>query len=193
MVFQKKGPKLPDIIDLLAVIRHWKARWTMSFELFFLWCVPCSRPLEYKYVTMTRNVNTQGERATGYGVALLNTLFGSSSSSSLLQAVSPAVSHNGDMDNGWADLVFFSSFPLAPSNLGKIFPLAFYHRSKTFFYLMHGFCLKIACNLSLSTSLGTLVNLQNLRRWSTSKLKSVQCTVQSTMFSRVYTVHYTLE
>jgi hypothetical protein len=32
-----------------------------------------------------------GERATGYGVALLNTLFGDSSESTILQRIAPAV------------------------------------------------------------------------------------------------------
>merc|ERR1712059_185763 len=46
-----------------------------------------------------------GERATGYGVALLNTLFGAASSSSLLQGASPAVEAN----NGSPDLEMHNS------------------------------------------------------------------------------------
>ena len=42
-----------------------------------------------------------GERATGYGVALLSVLFGSASSAPLLQSAAPAVSSdNGLMDDG---------------------------------------------------------------------------------------------
>ena len=36
-----------------------------------------------------------GERATGYGVALLNTLFGASSKAEILQAASPGTMQNG--------------------------------------------------------------------------------------------------
>jgi probable aminopeptidase NPEPL1 len=41
-----------------------------------------------------------GERATGYGVALLSSLFGSQSSSSLLQAACPTTENEDNMDNG---------------------------------------------------------------------------------------------
>lgn len=37
-------------------------------------------------------VSFQGDRATGYGPALLNTLFGQKSSSKLLQSIAPPIS-----------------------------------------------------------------------------------------------------
>merc|ERR1712126_454968 len=40
-----------------------------------------------------------GERATGYGVSLLNSLFGTASKAALLQAASPAID-NGTLDDG---------------------------------------------------------------------------------------------
>ena len=39
-----------------------------------------------------------GERATGYGVALLNVLFGASSGAALLQAAAPNCQTDGDSD-----------------------------------------------------------------------------------------------
>lgn len=39
----------------------------------------------------------QGDRATGYGVALLNTLFGKFSGSKLLQAAAPETEINGSV------------------------------------------------------------------------------------------------
>ena len=41
----------------------------------------------------------QGERATGYGVALLNTLFGQYSKSALLREICPANEANGNAAN----------------------------------------------------------------------------------------------
>jgi len=40
-----------------------------------------------------------GERATGFGVSLLNSLFGTASKAALLQAASPAID-NGALDDG---------------------------------------------------------------------------------------------
>ena len=42
----------------------------------------------------------QGERATGYGVALLPVLFGHHSSSGLLQALSPVAEEDAVLENG---------------------------------------------------------------------------------------------
>ena len=41
-----------------------------------------------------------GERATGYGVSLLNILFGKSSSAEMLQLVSPVTHGNGLVEDG---------------------------------------------------------------------------------------------
>ena len=41
-----------------------------------------------------------GERATGYGVALLNVLFGSASDSAMLQSAAPSVSHDNGLHDG---------------------------------------------------------------------------------------------
>ena len=41
-----------------------------------------------------------GDRATGYGVALLSVLFGSASAAHLLQAAAPAVTADNGLDQG---------------------------------------------------------------------------------------------
>lgn len=61
-------------------------------------------PGVWMHVDMAAPANV-GERATGYGVALLNTLFGAASSSSMLQGASPAVEAN----NGSPDLEMHNS------------------------------------------------------------------------------------
>ena len=45
------------------------------------------------------SLSTQGERATGYGVALLNTLFGAYTNSAMLKENSPVTVTNGGGDN----------------------------------------------------------------------------------------------
>ena len=42
----------------------------------------------------------QGERATGYGVALLNTLFGSYSSNNMLNDIAPSLTCKKEVEGG---------------------------------------------------------------------------------------------
>ena len=42
----------------------------------------------------------QGERATGYGVALLNTLFGSYSSNNMLNDIAPSLNCKKEVEGG---------------------------------------------------------------------------------------------
>ena len=53
-------------------------------------------PGVWMHVDMAAPANS-GERATGYGVALLNTLFGSASKAEMLKAASPVTHENGVM------------------------------------------------------------------------------------------------
>ena len=50
-------------------------------------------------ITFPFSLPTQGERATGYGVALLNTLFGAYTNSAMLKENSPVTVTNGGGDN----------------------------------------------------------------------------------------------
>ena len=51
-------------------------------------------PGVWMHVDMAAPANS-GERATGYGVSLLNTLFGSASKAEMLQTASPVTQENG--------------------------------------------------------------------------------------------------